>query len=107
MQFSGLGVSEPEPPRLRQLEEEDRKLKQLATDLSLDKVMLQDVCSRKFASWRALDLHADSSELTFSVFNLVLVHHGYGPLGLWGHVVSVDLPLPSPHTDRLRDEVFR
>ena len=29
-----------------QLEEENRKLKQLVADLSLDKVMLQDVCEK-------------------------------------------------------------
>lgn len=33
--------------RLRQLEEENRKLTQLVADLSLDKVMLQDVLSKK------------------------------------------------------------
>jgi putative transposase len=33
--------------RLRQLEEANRKLKQLVADLSLDKVMLQDVLSKK------------------------------------------------------------
>ncbi len=43
--FGGLGV--PELRRLRQLEEENRKLKQLVADLSLDKVMLQDVLSEK------------------------------------------------------------
>ncbi|WP_295815155.1 IS3 family transposase [uncultured Deinococcus sp.] len=43
--FSGLGVSELR--RLRQLEEEHRKLGQLVADLSLDKVMLQDVITFK------------------------------------------------------------
>ena len=43
--FSGLGVSELR--RLRQLEEENRKLKQLVADLSLDKAMLQDVLLKK------------------------------------------------------------
>ena len=43
--FGGLGVDELR--RLRQLEEENRKLKQLVADLSLDKVMLQDVLSKK------------------------------------------------------------
>ena len=43
--FGGLGVAELR--RLRQLEEENRKLKQLVADLSLDKVMLQDVFSKK------------------------------------------------------------
>ena len=41
----GLGVSELR--RLRQLEEENRKLKQLVADLSLDKAMLQDVLAKK------------------------------------------------------------
>jgi len=43
--FAGMGVSEVR--RLRQLEEENRKLKQLVADLSLDKRMLQDVLSKK------------------------------------------------------------
>ena len=34
--------------KLRQLEEENRKLKQLVADLSLDKIMLQDVLTKKF-----------------------------------------------------------
>ena len=52
-----LGVSEQtfyrwkrrfaELRRLKQLEEENRKLKQLVADLSLDKSMLQDVLSKK------------------------------------------------------------
>jgi len=43
--FAGLGPSELR--RLRQLEEENTKLKKLVADLSLDKVMLQDVVRRK------------------------------------------------------------
>ena len=43
--FGGLGVAELR--RLRQLEEENRRLKQLVADLSLDKAMLQDVLSKK------------------------------------------------------------
>ena len=43
--FAGMGVVELR--RLRQLEEENRKLKQLVADLSLDKVMLQDVIRKK------------------------------------------------------------
>ena len=39
--FSGLGPSELR--RLKQLEEENAKLKRLVADLSLDKFMLQDV----------------------------------------------------------------
>jgi putative transposase len=33
--------------RLRQLEDENRKLKQLVADLTLDKVMLQEVLAKK------------------------------------------------------------
>ena len=44
-QFSGLGPSELR--RLKQLEEENRNLKKLVADLSLDKAMLQDVVSKK------------------------------------------------------------
>ena len=39
--YGGLGV--PELRRLRQLEEENSKLKQIIADLALDKQMLQDV----------------------------------------------------------------
>ena len=44
--YGGLGVSELR--KLKQLEEENRKLKQLVADLSLDKKMLQDVLSKKW-----------------------------------------------------------
>jgi hypothetical protein len=37
----------PEIRRLKQLKEENQKLKQLVADLSLDKLMLQHVLSRK------------------------------------------------------------
>jgi putative transposase len=44
-QYAGLGVGDIR--RLKQLEEENRKLKQLVADLSLDKLMLQDVLAKK------------------------------------------------------------
>ena len=44
-QYAGMGVAELR--RLKQLEEENRKLKQLVADLSLDKAMLQDVIRSK------------------------------------------------------------
>jgi putative transposase len=43
--YAGLGPSELR--RLKQLEEENVKLKRLVADLSLDKTMLQDVLSKK------------------------------------------------------------
>jgi len=49
--YGGLGVSELR--RLRQLEEENHKLKQLVADLSLDKVMLQDVLKKSFKAGAA------------------------------------------------------
>ena len=44
--FGGMGVTELR--RLRQLEEENQRLKRLVADLSLDKEMLQDVIRKKF-----------------------------------------------------------
>jgi len=44
--YGGLGIAELR--RLKQLEEENRKLKQMVADLSLDKHMLQEVLSKKF-----------------------------------------------------------
>jgi len=43
--FAGIGIAEIR--RLKVLEEENRKLKQLVADLSLDKQMLQDVLRKK------------------------------------------------------------
>lgn len=44
--YGGLGVTELR--RLRQLEEENARLKQIVADLSLDKQMLQDVLKKIF-----------------------------------------------------------
>jgi putative transposase len=41
------GMTSSEVRRLKQLEEENRRLKRLVADLSLDKAMLQDVISKK------------------------------------------------------------
>jgi len=43
--YAGVGPSELR--RLRQLEEENRKLKQIVADLSLDKAMLQAVVAKE------------------------------------------------------------
>lgn len=43
--FSGLGTNELR--RLRQLEDENSRLKQVVADLTLDKQMLQDVLKKK------------------------------------------------------------
>jgi putative transposase len=43
--YEGMGIAELR--RLRQLEEENRKLKKLVADLSLDKHILQEVLAKK------------------------------------------------------------
>jgi putative transposase len=43
--YAGLGIAELR--RLKQLEDENRRLKRMVADLSLDKQMLQDVLSKK------------------------------------------------------------
>ena len=43
--FAGMGVAELR--RLRQLEDENKRLKQLVADLTLDKHMLQEVIRKK------------------------------------------------------------
>ena len=45
-QFAGMGTVEIR--RLKQLEEENAKLKRLVADLSLDKTMLRDVLRKKW-----------------------------------------------------------
>ena len=44
-QYGQMAIAEIR--RLRQLEEENRKLKQLVADLTLDKVILQEVLAKK------------------------------------------------------------
>lgn len=44
--YGGMEVSDAK--RLRELEEENRRLKRMVADLSLDKQMLQDVISKKW-----------------------------------------------------------
>ena len=44
--YKGMGVSELR--RMKELEEENRRLKVLVADLSLDRQILQDVLSKKF-----------------------------------------------------------
>jgi putative transposase len=46
MEYAGMGVAELR--RLKQLEDENRRLKRLVADLTLDKQMLQDALSKKF-----------------------------------------------------------
>jgi putative transposase len=47
------GLMPSEMKRLKQLEEENTRLKRIVADLSLDKEMLQDVIKRKRNVWSA------------------------------------------------------
>lgn len=47
--YGGLGPSDLR--KMRQLEEENQKLKRLVADLSLDKAMLQEVPAKKPSTW--------------------------------------------------------
>ncbi len=49
-QFARMGAVEVR--RLKQLEEENTKLKRSVADLSLDKTMLQDVLRKNGEAWR-------------------------------------------------------
>jgi putative transposase len=49
--FAGMGIAELR--RLRQLEEENRRLKQLVADLTLDRHMLQEGIRKKLSSRRS------------------------------------------------------
>ena len=53
-QYEGLEVDQVR--QLKQLQEENGKLKKLVAELSLDKVMLEDVLSKKLQSHRAAAL---------------------------------------------------
>ena len=80
--FAGLGIAELR--RLRTLEEENRKLKQLVADLSLDKKMLQDVLSKNFEARGQECSRAGGTHLLSSG----------GAAGMPGtRIRSIDLPL--------------
>jgi putative transposase len=52
-QFGGMGTAELR--RLKQLEEENKRLRQLVADLSLDRKILQDVLAKKLGWQSRLD----------------------------------------------------
>jgi putative transposase len=57
--YGGLGTGELR--RLKHLEDENRKLKQLVADLSIDKHILQDVLSKSSDAWSAARFRAVGS----------------------------------------------
>jgi len=74
--------------RLKQLEEENRKLKQIVADLSLDKQMLQDVLKKAMRPAQkrsaANELIEDSRASVVKVCKLIMLHRSlwyYKPSG--------------------------
>ncbi len=59
------GMQPPEMRRLKQLEDENAKLKKIVADLSLDREMLQDVIRRNV--WSAPSLQVPLNDLTTTV----------------------------------------
>ena len=49
------GMTPSEVKRMRQLEDENNRLKKLVADLSLDRAMLQDVLAKKLVRMSALE----------------------------------------------------
>ena len=69
--FAGMGIAELR--RLRQLEAENRKLKNLVADLSLDKAMLQDVVNYKLGlDTPGLDLPANEFRIQHGNISVLL-----------------------------------
>ena len=69
------GMLPSDMKRLRQLEEENAKLKKLVADLSLDKLMLQDVLTKnskayREAGYRALSTRTLSSKRTQELYGV-------------------------------------
>ena len=104
--YVGLGTGQLR--RLKQLEEENRKLKQLVADLSLDKHILQDVLSKKLRA----PLPRPRSSLLMMCYGPEFVSK---TLDRWAYenAVTLDFSRPGKPTDnayvesfngRLRDE---
>lgn len=92
--FGGLGVSELR--RLRQLDEENSKLKQLVADLSLDKQMLQDILKKSFKAApeaRAGLLHSGQLQ------DLIAPDLPFGHAVPFCLVLSASFPRGSPFAD--------
>ena len=83
--YGGLGVCEMR--RLKQLEEENRKLKQIVADLSLDKQMLQDVLKKTLRPAQKRSAANDLIEVyrasVVRVCKLIMLHRS-----LWYHKSS-------------------
>jgi putative transposase len=78
--YGGLGVTELR--RLKQLEEENSKLKQIVADLSLDKQMLQDVLKKSFENSTAKNLGHRSDGRLPGLYSTRLCDHFVVSFGL-------------------------
>ena len=75
--YGGLGVGELR--RLKLLEEENRKLKQLVADLSLDKHILQDVLAKCMVRPRLASADRSGCAVCVNVSGLFAGHLDPGP----------------------------
>src|SRR5210317_2123761 len=78
--YGSLGVAEVR--RLKQLEEENKKLKQLVADLSLDKEMLQDVLKKSSEANAAQSARWPSDESVWGEYQARLRRMPAKPIGL-------------------------
>jgi putative transposase len=85
-----VGLMPSEMKRLRQLEEENGKLKKIVADLSLDKAMLQDV-----ESYEACPAAANGGPCPFELAG----EHSTSFACVAGRTIGLPLPLPSRRAD--------
>ena len=94
------GLLPTEMKRLKQLEDENARLKKIVADLTPDREMLQDVIRRKLVRGDGLSPWSHARTCSRDVQRL----GGVDPDGLWGHRIrplDVSLPIP-PHRSGCR-----
>jgi putative transposase len=100
------GMMPSEVRRLRQIEEENGKLKKLVADLSLDKAMLQDVLTKKLVRqclldhWRSIGSPCAAARTRRHDLGNVEGQHPADLRGAPGKAVELPLQGPAPSAGR-------